>query len=349
MKKLDRIVEARLNHQQSLSLAPKLVGLPLFGGIDRETGEELETGTFQYAFVPSRCIAAWRKVGAATEDGITRAYLNDKQVMNEMGVVKETDEVYAAIQTANDLAIHALTLAGYDAQWLQATLEKKNDESNESICVPNTAARQERLALARGHGGRFHASNGMHITENDIFIAFEIRERKEARAAAEKDKKRRQRQQLIESNALDILSDEGASPESYSVKDLDCLLAWHQVKDLPPKAKKEDKIARWKEIVASQKPPPPYERWTDEDEQRLVTLQSEDAIGIEDTMFGREVALKKRELEAAASHFTREERAAMRRKLEAMDEAEDAAAAVAAEEPMQQPADTATEGERDAA
>ncbi len=101
--------------------------------------------------------------------------------------------------------------------------------------------------------------------------------------------------------------------------------------------------------MASQKPPPPYERWTDEDEQRLVSLESEDVIGIEDTMFGREVALKKRELEAAASHFIREERAAMRRKLEAMDEAKDAAAAVAAEEPMQQPADTATEGKCDTA
>ncbi len=101
--------------------------------------------------------------------------------------------------------------------------------------------------------------------------------------------------------------------------------------------------------MASQKPLPPYERWTDKDEQRLVSLQSEDAIGIEDTMFGCEVALKKRELEAAASHFTQEERAAMRRKLEAMDEAKDTAAAVAAEELMQQPADTATEGERDAA
>jgi hypothetical protein len=40
LKNFDRIVEARLNHQQSLSLAPKLVGLPLFGGIDQETGEE---------------------------------------------------------------------------------------------------------------------------------------------------------------------------------------------------------------------------------------------------------------------------------------------------------------------
>ncbi len=122
---------------------------------------------------------------------------------------------------------------------------------------------------------------------------------------------------MIEHNALDILSDEGASPESYSIKDLDCLLAWHQVKDLLPKAKKEQKIMQWKEIVASRKPPPSYERWTEDDEQRLVSLQSEDVIGIEDTMFGREVALKKRELEAAVNHFTREERAAMHRKLEA--------------------------------
>ncbi len=121
------------------------------------------------------------------------------------------------------------------------------------------------------------------------------------------------------------------------------------MKDLLHKTKKEDKIAQWKEIVASQKPPPPYENWTDKDKQRLVSLQSKDAIGIEDTMFGCEVALKKRELEAAASHFTQEERAAMCRKLEAMDEAEDAAAAVAAKKPMQQPADTATEGKRDAA
>ena len=44
LKNLDRIVEARLDHGQSLSLAPKLVGLPLFGGIERETREELETG-----------------------------------------------------------------------------------------------------------------------------------------------------------------------------------------------------------------------------------------------------------------------------------------------------------------
>jgi hypothetical protein len=192
LKNLDRMVEARLDLGQSLLLVPKLVGLPLFGGMDCDTGEELETGAFQYAFQPSRCIAAWRKIGAATNKGITRACLNDKQVMREIGDGKDTDDVLAAIQKANDLAIHALTLAGYDAQWLQATLEKKScDEvAEESICVPNTSARQEWLAIARGHGGQFHASNGMHITDNDIFIAFEIREQKEKRAEAERDKKR---------------------------------------------------------------------------------------------------------------------------------------------------------------
>jgi hypothetical protein len=242
------------------------------------------------------------------------------------------DETYAAVQTANNLAVFALSNAGYDAHFLQATLQKK--EVEESICVPNTAKQQERLATARGHCGRFHASNGMHITDNDIFIPFELKDRKKARVEAEKDKKRWQQMQTNKERALAILRDEGAGPESYSVKDLDCLLPWHQVKDLPSKAKKEDKLARWRAIVASQKPPPPYERWTNEDKQQLVALQS-DVIGIEDTMFGCEVVLKKRELEAAAGHFTREEREAMQIKLDAID----AAKSAASKEAMQSLAD----------
>jgi hypothetical protein len=156
-----------------------------------------------------------------------------------------------------------------------------------------------------------------------------MKERAAARAAAEKDKKRRQQQQTNKEKALKILNQERKGLESYSVKDLDILLAWHQVKDLPPKPKKEEKLARWRQIVASMKPPPSYERWTNEDEQQLVALHS-DVIGIKDVMFGREVALKKREMEAATSHFTREEREAMRQKLDAMDAAEaNAAEAIA--------------------
>ena len=73
---------------------------------------------------------------------------------------------------------------------------------------------------------------------------------------------------------------------------------------------------------------PPYERWMDEGEQQLVALQS-DRIRIEDTMFGHEVSLKKRELEAAAGHFSREESAALIRKFDAMDAAESATAEAA--------------------
>ena len=74
-------------------------------------------------------------------DEVTRACLNDKRVMKGIGDGEERDSLYSAIQTANDLVIHALTLEGYDAQWLQVTLERK-DVAEESICVPNTAARQ---------------------------------------------------------------------------------------------------------------------------------------------------------------------------------------------------------------
>jgi hypothetical protein len=34
LKNLDLIIEARINNNKSLLLAPKMVGLPLFGGVD---------------------------------------------------------------------------------------------------------------------------------------------------------------------------------------------------------------------------------------------------------------------------------------------------------------------------
>jgi hypothetical protein len=211
LKNLDMIVEARLEAGKSLSLVPKMVGLSLFGDIDWETGFDIETGAFQQAFTPSRYDAAWKKVGAATEDGVTRECLSNPEVMKEHGDGKDTDEPYKAIQTANELAIHALMVAGYDGHWLQSTLKKK--EVDESISVANTAARQERQAIAHGHGGRFHASNGMQITDNDIFIAFEMKDHKKAKAEAKKEKKCWLQQQTNEEKALKILAVEGGRPE----------------------------------------------------------------------------------------------------------------------------------------
>ena len=70
---------------------------------------------------------------------------------------------------------------------------------------------------------------GMHITDNGIFTAFEMKDHEKARAEAEKEKKRRLQQQTSKEKALEILGDDGATLNLYLVKNLDCLLVWHQV------------------------------------------------------------------------------------------------------------------------
>ncbi len=64
LKNLDLIIEARLDNNNSLLLTPKMVGLPLFGGVDQVTGLKVKTCAFQKAFVPLQCVTVWRKVGA---------------------------------------------------------------------------------------------------------------------------------------------------------------------------------------------------------------------------------------------------------------------------------------------
>ena len=105
--------------------------------------------------------------------------------------------------------------------------------------------------------------------------------------------------------------------KSLSVADLDVLLAWHQV----PKtkgAKKADKLQQWMAIRADGEPPPAFDRWMDEDEQRLVALHMTN-FDISDTQYGREVPLKKRDLEAEADHFNQEKRDELRKKWDGMD------------------------------
>ncbi len=100
---------------KSLSLQPKFVGLLLFGGVDCETKFNVEVGAFQKAFVQPKCLAAYKKVGATTPEGVTSACLDNPQVLrssdnNNINI----GELNWSIQNANELAIHALTQAEYD-------------------------------------------------------------------------------------------------------------------------------------------------------------------------------------------------------------------------------------------
>jgi hypothetical protein len=258
------------------------------------------------------------KVGAATPEGVTRAWLDNPQVLRNISKDDVNDDAMLmwAIQAANDRAIHALKQAGYAAEYLQATLQQGVAESDRPITQPNTLARQQAIANARGHGGRFHVKGGMHVTSDDLFISMEMNFRNEERGKVEKERKIRQQLQATEEKALALL-EQGKPVNSLSVADLDVLLAWHQA----PKtkgAKKADKLQQWMAIRADGDSPPAYERWTDEEEQRLVALNAIN-IDISDTQYGCEVALKKRELEAAADHFNWEERDELRKKWDVMD------------------------------
>jgi hypothetical protein len=132
----------------------------------------------------------------------------------------------------------------------------------------------------------------------------------------------------LEEKALAILAQEGRTIESYYVHELNALLGWHQA-ECPTGVswKKEDKVAQWRQIAASLKPPPLYTRWTEQDEERLVGL-AEDGVDIGDTAHGRELALRQRELEAAAETMSREKRDALMRMWAEMD-AEEALSALA--------------------
>ena len=136
----------------------------------------------------------------------------------------ESEMLQHAVQTANNTDVYHLIQAWYDAQYLTATLIKKIRE--ERVMEPNTVARQLALTKAKGHGDRFHVTNGAHMTCNDLFIAVEMSAHCDERAEDKKKKKLALQCQDVEDKALTILQQE-RSVQSLNVKELDVLLAWH--------------------------------------------------------------------------------------------------------------------------
>jgi len=220
------------------------VGLPLFGRVDRDTQINIEVGAFQKAFIRSKCLEAYKKVGAATPEGITHACLNNPQVLQNISDDGDDDttKLKWSIQAAKDRAIYALKQAGYDADYLKATLQQGRaaEETDLPITQPNTLARQQALANSRGHGDRFHVTGGMHVTSDNFFISVEMKVRNEERANVEKERKKQLQLQATEEKALALL-EQGKPVILLSVADLDLLLTWYQA----PKtkgAKKLDKL-----------------------------------------------------------------------------------------------------------
>ena len=70
--------------------------------------------------------------------------------------------------------------------------------------------------------------------------------------------------------------------------------------------KKADKVAKWREIRASNTPPPVLVEWTEEDEAELKRKANTE-IDMVDTYLGRYAATQKKNAVAAILDFTDEE------------------------------------------
>ena len=116
--------------------------------------------------------------------GSNTACLDNPQVLRNLSSDDNDDDTKLKwlIQATNDRAVHA-----YAAEYLQATLQQGDAETDRPITQLNTLARQQALANARGHGGRFHVTGGMHITSDDLFISMEMNIWNEERAKVEEE------------------------------------------------------------------------------------------------------------------------------------------------------------------
>jgi hypothetical protein len=225
------------------------------------------------------------------------ACLLDQQVLHQVGNNDDINTVYCIMQEANNNAIHALLWAGYNAQFLQATYKPKANEYV-AVTAPHTHERQLALMNAKGHGGVYHViKGGRNITENDFFVAVELKAHKAERVEVQKRTKEAQKMEALEVKALRILLNmEGKTINELHVDNFNALLGWHGVATGMLKNKWE-KVAQWQGIVASMMQPPSFVRWTNEDKAQLLSVMSDD-VNIMDMQCGCLAALQARELEA---------------------------------------------------
>jgi len=133
--------------------------------------------------------------------------------------------------------------------------------------------------------------------------------RKEELEEKQKSKKALVAKAKLQTKTMALLVEKAACFESnqyndVSTKDLDLLLQWYGIPK--EKMKKADKVAKWREIRASNTQPPVLVGWTEEDEAELVRIANEE-IDMSDTYLGRYASMQKKNAVAAVLDFTNEE------------------------------------------
>ena len=252
-KNLKKISDARIMQDLSTSLPPWLVGLLVFGGIDPVSKVVVSESAFDIAFSKEPNCEVWKKVGAAP---LTRACLqNHNQVRREMGDAEDaTNNTMQLIQSTNDLSTFFLKEHGFNSDVLKASIKKVKKQS---VTVRHSQERIDEISQATTHGNLFHATEGGHSTDEDVFLALQ---KKKVEAEIKQLKKKK--------DAAFKMSDVGAKANAilqqpklyttYTKAELSILLSYHQVKGVSG-MKTDAMVAKWKEILDSKKAAPTCE------------------------------------------------------------------------------------------
>ena len=182
-KNLDAVVDARIRLGKPTTIPTWQVGLIVFGGVDQEMDVTIESA-FEQGFSRVNCRRAWEKVGAAP---LTRFCLSNKKVRRSLGDGSEDfQRLLLNIQDANDIDTHALKAGGYNGDTLNVTINEI--PTTERITEEHSEERHAAITKATTSGKLFSATNGGHLTSDDVFIGTEkgTREKDMKRLAIEK-------------------------------------------------------------------------------------------------------------------------------------------------------------------
>ena len=183
-------------------------------------------------------------------------------------------------------------------------LSEKVVSARAKLTVPYSKECFEDLKSAKTHWEKFLDIGGMHTTHDDFFIAAEKNKRKQEYAELLKERKARKGFQKQEEDALAVLAKE-LSVEKMNATELGTNLKWNKI----PSSKQGSKqaiVAKWKTIKENKKPPPTFDKWTDQDEHKLHDLKSY-KIEMKDTVLGRMEVSRTQESEASFTSLTKEE------------------------------------------
>ena len=300
---LELLVDELVKQNKTVSVPQHKHGLL----VDLDTGLEIPLA-FELGFSCQHCLDSWAKIGAAP---LTRKCLDEPQVRKSMNLNDDYAMFVNSVQEANEYAVYSLTESGYDGSKLQALVAVRPADNRMAGAITERMSQEriELLARANTHGKKFFATGGSHVCSDDFFKAQALLAREDELAEKEKLKKSLQLNAELAKKGMVILVEKAACFEmnnyrTVSTKELDVLMQWYGVEKKG--MKKEEKVAKWKEIRLSGTSPPVVHEWTDEDEERLMTIKNKE-IDMSETYLGRYAAIQKRNAVAAILDLSDEE------------------------------------------